>query len=342
MAESEISARHTVRPATLDDSDEIADVSNAEEIEVLGHPIRSADQLRSDLQMPSVNLVRDSMVIMAADRRMAGFGILYDFPPHVAHYVWCGVRPVNYGQGVGMALLQWAEHRAQENMARAPEDARVIVGQEILHANTRAVRFLAARGYSIARHFQRLEMPLDRIPLAADGPAGISMRSYAGETELPAFVEALEDALQDHWGYALMPAGEMLREIAQYSRTSPRYDPSLWCVAVHGNEIVGVAIAEGETAEDLQTGYVSELSVRRPWRRRGIGSALLLKCLGEFRRRGLERAALDVDSESLTGATRIYKRVGFRPVRQVVAMEKELRPGRDLRTQTAGTEVSAV
>ena len=80
---------------------------------------------------------------------------------------------------------------------------------------------------------------------------------------------------------------------------------------------------------------IEDLGVIRRWRRKGLGTALLLTLLGRLRQLGFERAELGVDADSLTGATRLYERVGFEPTRTAVALEKELWAGRDLATRTA-------
>ena len=81
-------------------------------------------------------------------------------------------------------------------------------------------------------------------------------------------------------------------------------------------------------------GWLSTLAVRRPWRRQGIALALLHHTFREFHRRGRYRVGLGVDSANLTGATRLYEKAGMRISRQWDAYEKELRPGRELSTQT--------
>jgi ribosomal protein S18 acetylase RimI-like enzyme len=79
--------------------------------------------------------------------------------------------------------------------------------------------------------------------------------------------------------------------------------------------------------------YVYDLGVRPAWRRRGVALALLHHTFSEFRRRGFAAAELDVDSESLTGALRVYERAGMHVIRQELSYEKVLRPGRDLATR---------
>jgi ribosomal protein S18 acetylase RimI-like enzyme len=72
---------------------------------------------------------------------------------------------------------------------------------------------------------------------------------------------------------------------------------------------------------------VDILGVRRGWRRRGIGLALLGAAFTEFHRRGIPRAELGVDSENPTGATRLYERAGMHVAHAWETWEKELRPG---------------
>ena len=81
-------------------------------------------------------------------------------------------------------------------------------------------------------------------------------------------------------------------------------------------------------------GYVNVLGVRRPWRKKGLGLALLQHSFGEFYQRGCKRAGLGVDADSLTGATRLYERGGMHVDRQFCLYKKVLREGEDI-TKTA-------
>jgi mycothiol synthase len=83
-----------------------------------------------------------------------------------------------------------------------------------------------------------------------------------------------------------------------------------------------------------EMGWVDDLAVRRSWRRRGLGMALLHHSFGEFYRRGTRKVALEVDSQNLTGATRLYERAGMHATRQYDVYEKELRAGEELSTQS--------
>jgi ribosomal protein S18 acetylase RimI-like enzyme len=71
-------------------------------------------------------------------------------------------------------------------------------------------------------------------------------------------------------------------------------------------------------------GYVGVLGVRRPWRGRGYGRALLHHSFREFRRRGATHATLGVDAANATGATQLYKSVGMRVEQEEIVWEKVL------------------
>ncbi len=63
---------------------------------------------------------------------------------------------------------------------------------------------------------------------------------------------------------------------------------------------------------------------RKPWRKRGLGLALLHHAFGEFYRRGQPKVALGVDAQNPTGATRLYERAGMHVAYEAVAFQKEL------------------
>jgi mycothiol synthase len=65
----------------------------------------------------------------------------------------------------------------------------------------------------------------------------------------------------------------------------------------------------------------------RPWRRRGLGAALLAEAFGKFWARGERSVGLSVDAESDTGAFRLYERAGMRAEMAWVMFEKKLDSG---------------
>jgi ribosomal protein S18 acetylase RimI-like enzyme len=59
--------------------------------------------------------------------------------------------------------------------------------------------------------------------------------------------------------------------------------------------------------------WIDKLGVLAQHRGRGIGTTLIERHLARARRDGYEGVMLGVDTESLTGANKLYERIGFTP-----------------------------
>ena len=92
--------------------------------------------------------------------------------------------------------------------------------------------------------------------------------------------------------------------------------------------VVEIHIGEKENRVfNLKRGWADPICVRRPWRRRGVAHALIMRSLRLFANMGLTEAALGVDTENTSGALRVYESCGFRPVSRSVTMRKTMALG---------------
>jgi ribosomal protein S18 acetylase RimI-like enzyme len=173
-----------------------------------------------------------------------------------------------------------------------------------------------------------MRIDMTEAPPAPRWPSGIAARTFRPGLDDRATFDTVEEAFSDHWGHVPMDYEGWLRRIDQ-----PTFDPSLWFVATSGEEIVGTSLCTTSVGE----GWVSSVGVRRAWRKRGLGLALLLYSFGVFWERGLPAAALGVDADSLTGATRLYEKAGMRVVERYDRVSKVLREGVDTAVRTLGT-----
>ena len=271
---------------------------------------------------------------LAGGSQLVGFVQLWDEEPHVRHYLFGRVHPGYRGQGIGNYLMDWAEARARQSLDQAPPEARVSVHTNAVHENRAAHALFRARGYRPTRCFYRMmiEMEPDAPPPDPVWPDGIGVRPYRLGPDDRAVHRALDETMQDHWGYV---AGESFEEWFHWIEEDDKFDPSVCFLAVTGaDDFVGVLMARPEWEGDPGFAWIDELGVLRPWRRKGIGLALLRQSFGEFHRRGRYKVGLGVDGESLTGALDLYEKAGMRVFQQRDAYEKVLRPGVDLSTRS--------
>jgi ribosomal protein S18 acetylase RimI-like enzyme len=221
-------------------------------------------------------------------------------------------HPDFVGRGIGSMLADRAEGRAIEIAVERGRSLPI----EVFHgawAGTMPARFLAQRGYDLTRCFIRMRIDMDAPPPEPVWPEGVRVEGFErGDERL--FHDAEEDAFVDHWRWSATPHDEWVRSNVD---DHPYFDGSLWFRAMDGDEVAGVILGRPRTSEDAEAGWIGALGVRRQWRGRGIGLALLRRVFGELYARGIRAAQLGVDAESPTGATRLYERAGMREVRRV-------------------------
>jgi ribosomal protein S18 acetylase RimI-like enzyme len=207
-------------------------------------------------------------------------------------------------------MLGWAESRAREKGL-----VRALGGG---WAGDEAMLDLFERaGYLPVRHFFRMQAALAGANEASVWPAGVVVRTFQPGDERT-FYDLHQETFADHWEH---DEPDPYEEWAHWLLQPPMFQPDLWFLAEEDGEPAGIAICHSRH-EVPGMGRVDVLGVRRPWRRRGLGRALMLHAFAEFKRAGLSEADLGVDGESLTGATRLYESVGMHVVARRDVYEK--------------------
>ena len=207
----------------------------------------------------------------------------------------------------------------------APPDARVTVNSFTNAPNERAATLLTDAGYAVVRRNWEMMIALDAAPPAPVWPQGLVARPFVPGRDDRAVYETIGAAFADMWGYLPRPYDDWRAHTVEH----PDFDPALWAIVEDADQ-PAAAICCYQFGE---RGHVRNVGVRRPWRQRGLGLALLRHAFGLCWARGVTTIDLTVDAESLTGATRLYERAGLRVAREFLQWEKELRPGVDRSTR---------
>lgn len=329
-----LKAGFMARPATMSDMEAAVTLLNRCAITMTGAPDTNLDELETGWTLPDFDLSASTRLVFNHGGRLVGMMVVHDLMNPVRPWVWGRVDPDFEGMGIGTYLMKWGKQRARQAIARAPEDARVVMRSGTVSTYQPAKDLFESLGMTLIRHFWRMVIELDTDLPEPQWPAGVTLRTFADLPDLRPVYRAVDEAFQDHWGHVDRPEEQGLRLWQQWLDNNKHFDPSLWFLAMDGDDIAAMSLCKSETPEDPQMGYVDTLGVRRPWRRRRLALALLHHSFRELYRRGKARAGLDVDASSLTGATRLYEKAGMHVDRQYDTYELELRPGRDLTRQT--------
>lgn len=323
-----------LRQATEADLPAVVDLLNACAIDQTGEPNTNPSQVLSDWTSPAFNLAESVRITVTPEGQIIGYIEVWDIDPlPVINWVWARVHPDFEGLGIGTSLMFWAEERLQQTLARVPEDFRVVYHSSSLKTHAPTKQLLENLDMKLIRYFWRMVIDLGESPPQPIWPAGITVQTLQDSNDIRAVYRAFDDAFQDHWGHVQQPEDEMVAEWKHWIASDDEFDPEQWYLAMDGKEIASFCLCRRREWADPDMGWINILGVRRPWRRMGLGLALLHFAFLEFHRRGKLRVGLGVDAGSLTGATRLYEKAGMHVARESYAYEKELRPGRDISKQ---------
>jgi mycothiol synthase len=294
-----------LRSATWEDADAVADLFNRVAREQYGTDDSTAEEVRRFWRSPRVELERDVVVVEAGDGTLVGYGDIF-VEGDDGEKVWMDVR----GEPA-LELIRDLERRSER--AGTPGFFRLYVPDAAA-----AVRDAAeGAGYRPVRESFRMVADLDRDLPPASWPEGVSVRTYRGAADERRVFEAQEETFSDMWEYEPQPIEEWREWML-----GDRHDPELWFLAEDAGELAGICLCRTHETGDPDMGWVSVLGVRRPWRRRGLGLALLQHTFHEFRARGRQRVGLGVDGESETGAVELYRRAGMEVLRRAEMWER--------------------
>lgn len=317
---------YKTRAVRLEDAPAIADMLNREARQWAGDDMLTAAEYAHDLQEPGMDIALDTAVVLDAAGQPAAVADVTTGSPFVRAHCFVRVAPEQCGRGIGTKLTRWAVARASERTAPAPAEMRVSATASTRSANEAAHALLAAEGFAPVRSFFRMQITLDGPPPAPAWPEGIAVRTMTPDVDERALYRAIEEAFRDHWGHVDTPEEEGLIEWRHYLTGNPSFDAqTIFLAETQDGEIAGFATCF-PPEQAGRPAYIWQLGVLRPWRRRGLGRALLLHAFAAFRQRGVTHAALGVDADSPTGATRLYESAGMTVLYRNDVYELELRP----------------
>ena len=310
----------SLRAPKPDDLQAVFDLVTESDVREFGEPDYPFEEFAANWH--ALDLAADSRVAVRPDGRIVGWATVEDGGRHAKLHGEAYVHPDFEGIGVGSNLVRWTEERAAAHLSLAPAGVRVALLNACNARNARAHALFRALGYNEVRHFWRMQIDLvapDPSVTAPSRPDGIAIRAIAGEVDERRLFAAVQEAYRDHWGHV-----PVAFEVWTERKKRHGYDPALWLMALDGEEVAGALV--GSVYTDAG-GWINDVTVRRPWRRRGVALALLQEAFRRFVERGQTNVALGVDATNPTGATRLYERAGMRVTHEFAYYEKELRPG---------------
>jgi mycothiol synthase len=268
--------------------------------------------------------VNDIVIVEVDGRVVAASGVERAVRDEVPTYeIWGVVDPAFRRRGLGTALMGWSLGHARVRASREDPGTPVNVGTFAEDTETAHRALIAAADLRPVRHFFLMRRAgFAGIP-DAPLPDGLEIRAVS-EDQHRAIFDAENEAFRDHWGHRELSEGDYA---VTYGRAE--LDTNLWVVAWDGDEVAGVVQnwvwPEENDRLGVRRAWLEHISVRRPWRRRGLARALTAASLVKLEAAGFDEAMLGVDSENANGALGLYEGLGFVLHSRATAYNRPLR-----------------
>jgi len=319
------------RTATRDDIDAIHSVHAA--ADAADHPtwITPRVDIADTFDYSHIDHTRDTIMAFDATGRAVAFSSAFLHPARE------GTLTVNLGgavlpefrrRGIGARALAWSHTRARQQLVAvaptlAPGDWELQIKAYAEETTPDLVTIAEPLGLHIERWFSSMVRDMSSPASTPPAPDGVSVVPFDAARDLDVLA-ARNNAFRDHWGslpsspetWAKFVGGEFLRR-----------DLSRLAMDAGGN-VIAFCLASVNEEDWASLGashaYIDLIGVVREHRRRGLAPLVIGSALDAIGAAGLEKAVLDVDTESPTGANTLYEGLGFVATERSMALVQHL------------------
>lgn len=272
--------------------------------------------------------------VVETDGELVGYGRTWHIPSGVRLervYLSGVIDPDHRNRGLGRALLDWQIARATEILTGYDHDLPRFIRAQTYDWQADVQSLFRRAGMTPVRWNEELLRDLGDVPSPLP-PSGITLTPWQEQHHEPARLVS-NSAFADHWGSTPRSAESWDETVNEFG---VRLDLSR--VALAGDDVVGMVLNSHYPGDEAITGrrdgWIDQLGVLAGWRRQGVASALINASLQAFKEAGLTHAMIGVDGDNPTGASRLYRSVGFTVTHRSVTCQLEVeaasRPSRTM------------
>jgi ribosomal protein S18 acetylase RimI-like enzyme len=266
----------------------------------------------------------DTLIAITPQGEAAAFAFVFANPKPVDKrqaYIWVEVHPAHRLPGLRQELVAWTEQQANRRLDALGGRLPKSIGATVLDTLPEQIKTYHALGFDEVRYFYHMRRDLQE-PLSDPAlPPDLRLVTYEPSWS-QALMQAFNESFADHWNFTPVTEDDW----QMWFVGGEDFRPDLTYLVLDGEEIAAFSINGVNPARNqqrgIQEGWIHQLGTRRAWRQRGLATTLLLASMQALRQDGLAYATLGVDTQNPTGALRIYERVGFKPIKRMIAFEK--------------------
>ena len=270
------------------------------------------EDIADTFEASHIDHAKDTLIGFSADGEPVAVGSAFLHPSRDVQLrvdLQGAVHPQWRRRGIGPQLVAWQYAQGLHRLATADSTLPGELRAYVEATNDDAGRLLERHGLEVKRWFTTMERDLSAALPERTAPEGITLEPYTAERALD-LLEARNDAFRDHWG-SLPSTPEGWMKFVE----GPFIRPELCTLALDGDRLVALCLATVNEDDWEALGashvYIDLIGVVRSHRGRGLAPLVIANSLRAAAAARLEKAVLDVDTESPTGANSLYERLGF-------------------------------
>lgn len=232
---------------------------------------------------------------------------------------WLGILPEYRRRGVGKALAKKAVEILKERGMEIAETALDSTREICIH-------LFKDLGFKLIRSSSFMKMSLDEIPFNIGENREVDMRKLdiTSEKDIIMLNNLENECFKEHFNYR----PSKLEETRHWLLENPWLQwQTCFFAQLEGKPVgyISIGIDDKYNREKKTlSGWINDIGVLKPFRRRGIGTVLMLKALHELKNKGLENALLYVDDENPAKAIKLYEKIGFKTIKKTQIYQKKL------------------
>ena len=286
----------------------------------------TVEDIKNDYQHLTNSDPEKDMIFAEVDGQVVAYSrvawMTEENPEKTIYSHFIHIHPEWRNRGIEKAMIQWCEDRLTTIAKQQPQRNPCFFQTFSNDLKPELSKILEDLDYQPIRYFFEMSRPLENLP-EADLPEDVEVRPVL-EQDIHKIWEASVEAFRDHWGFA-----EPSEEDFDGYKKSKYFQPELWQVAWHGDKVVGSILNyidhDYNQKYDKKRGWTEEITTHRDWRRKGIAGALIVRSMKMHKAKGMEEVALGVDTNNLTGALRLYQRLGYEKDKTMISFRKPMK-----------------
>lgn len=228
-------------------------------------------------------------------------------------------------------IPEFRGHGVEEKLAETAISELKKRGMNVIQAWTYykrkdRIQLLEKLGFKLVRKFSLMEMNLTNIPsnIGENKQVAIKPLRKNMEKDVKMLNWLDNESFKEHFNYR--PA--TIEETRHLLLKNPYFKEQEWFFAVLNKEnvgYIGVGIDEKYNIEkNVKAGVILDIGVLKPYRRKGVGTRLMMHGLKTLKAKDMTKAVLGVDDFNPTKAIKLYEKVGFNVVKKDFTYEKTL------------------